>query len=165
MELCTSFYVHKDLNQWSYCKKKRSKQVFILLSCCGDNMCNKLAPQCCKDEGNEPTTKIVLVAWKLYEEWNPLRSQHRWKVRMTKWRYTKLAHDLPVKIVLFENDREEKSLCAWAFFAEGVVLCLFLNVYNKFATPPHLKECPLQHEVLLYNGRAMFMCLCPLCTK
>lgn len=33
----------------------------------------------------------------------------------------------------------------------NIVICFHTDAYMVFATVPHLKECPMQHEVLLHN--------------
>lgn len=67
----------------------------------------KPAPQCCGERGNEPTVENVVLAWTVYVNWHVRNFQQRHTVEMRQREESKLVHDLPVKVILCVNERDE----------------------------------------------------------
>lgn len=70
-------------------------------------MCKKSAVHWCGDKSNEPRTLNVLVSWTVFLNWNFSVRCQREEIEMTQRGETNLVHDLPVRSVLVENNRDE----------------------------------------------------------
>lgn len=97
--------------------------------------------------------------------WNSSGSQPQHKSEGMRRIETKLGHDLPVKSVFSENNRDKNAGMPRGHFYRHRCDMHFKSAYRVFREDLHVKDFPLQHEVLLHNKTGMFVYLPPLCTE
>lgn len=119
-------------------------------------MCRKSATQWILDIGNEPASEAILAAWTVYRSWNYPLIQPPTKINMTQQGETELVHDLPVKNMFLRMMSSKMFVCTGALSKTELQYALHKCTLGNWNVS-HLKECPLQHEILLHNEAGMLV--------
>lgn len=76
----------------------------------------------------------------MYVSWNSIPSHQREKVEIAQLRGTRLTHELPLEIELFENDKDNNFGVRRGHFYRCMAFCNFFNAYSVFVKPLQLKK-------------------------